>query len=149
MRVLDNPAAAQAKAAHAMRNPEGSGARFTLDGLAPDTARARAQAPVAILGGLDALIAIRAEENTRERRRRSARRGQGMLDVLDDLKLAVLEGRIAPGLQNRLLAALAGAGASGDTHLDGIITEIELRAEVELAKLRMREKQAAEDPAKR
>jgi hypothetical protein len=111
------------------------GARFTLD-PGGAMAKASAQAPVSILGGLEALIAIKSEDNTRERRRRSAKRGQVMLDVLDELKLAVLSGRITPELQARLGAAVRGADISGDPQLDGIIDAIELRAEVELAKLR-------------
>lgn len=112
------------------------GARFTLD-AGGATAKAAPMAPVSILGGLDALIAIKSEDNTRERRRRSARRGQVMLDVLDELKLALLSGRMTPELQARLSAALQGADISGDPRLDGIIDAIELRAEVELAKLKM------------
>lgn len=112
-----------------------SGARFTLDsGTA--TAKLEAHAPISILGGLEALIAIQSEDTTRERRRRSARRGQSMLDVLDELKLALLTGHLPPDMQARLSATLHEAGVSGDPQLDGIIDAIELRAEVELAKLR-------------
>ena len=88
------------------------------------------------MGGLEALIAIQSEDNSRERKRRSTRRGQAMLDVLDELKLALLSGNLPPDMQARLSATLREGWPSGDPKLDGIIDSIELRAEVELAKLK-------------
>ena len=112
-----------------------TGARFTLD-MGVTAQRAEAMAPVSIMGGLEALIAIKSEDNSKERRRRSVRRGQCMLDVLDELKLALLSGHLPTELQNRLAISLREEGMSGDPRLDGIMEGIELRAAVELAKLK-------------
>ncbi len=111
------------------------GTRFTLD-AGTTAAKLESHAPISILGGLEALIAIQSEDTSRERKRRSVRRGQGMLDVLDELKLALLGGHLPADLQRRLSATLREAGESGDPQLDGILDAIELRAEVELAKLK-------------
>ncbi|MCA1952699.1 MAG: flagellar assembly protein FliX [Hyphomicrobiales bacterium] len=136
MRIVDQKSVGSVSGT---RNARGAGraggARFTLDSGGA-LQRAESQAPISILGGLEALIAIQSEDTTRERRRRSARRGQGMLDILDELKLALLAGRVPPELQARLGAALRDAIPSGDPRLDGIVDAIELRAEVELAKLK-------------
>jgi len=112
-----------------------AGARFTLDS-GPATVKAEGSAPASILGGLEALIAIQSEDTTKERRRRGVRRGQSLLDLLDELKIALLSGALTPDLQNRLAAAMHDESFSGDPRLDGILESIDLRAAVELAKLR-------------
>lgn len=143
MRIVDQKSVSSVGTSRGASSAGGaSGARFTLE-TGATTVRAEAQAPISIMGGLEALIAIKAEDNTRERRRRSAKRGQAMLDVLDELKLALLSGRLPPDLQNRLAISLREAGDSGDPRLDGIIDSIELRAEVELAKLKQAQKRGA------
>lgn len=135
MRIVDQKSVNSVGSSRGARGSNGTGARFTIDSGAASP-KAEAKAPISILGGLEALIAIKSEDNTREKRKRSVKRGQGMLDVLDELKIALLGGRLPPGLQARLSASLAEAGASGDPRLDGILDSIELRAEVELAKLK-------------
>lgn len=135
MRIVEQKSVSSTGAARSARSAGGTGTRFTLDSGGA-TAKAEARAPISILGGLEALIAIQSEDNTREKRRRSVKRGQGLLDVLDELKLALLGGSLPPGIQSRLRAALHENGASGDPNLDGIVDAIELRAEVELAKLK-------------
>lgn len=140
MRIVDQKSVNSVGGARGGRGPASAGgARFTLD-AGGATAKLEAHAPISILGGLEALIAIKSEDNTRERRRRSVRRGQGILDVLDELKVALLAGRLPPDLQARLSATLREGLPSGDPALDGVIDAIELRAEVELAKLKQAQK---------
>jgi len=56
--------------------------------------------------------------------------------VLDDLKLAVLDGGIAPATLGRLIEAVRQERArTGDAGLEGLLDEIETRAAVEMAKL--------------
>jgi hypothetical protein len=136
MRIVDQKSIQNASGIRASRpGTSAGGARFSLDqgATAP---KAEALAPASILGGLDALIAIRSEDTTRERRRRSMRRGHGLLDLLDEIKLALLSGRLPVELQNRLAVALREESFSGDPRLDAVLESIDLRAAVELAKLR-------------
>ncbi|HEY8567089.1 MAG TPA: flagellar assembly protein FliX [Beijerinckiaceae bacterium] len=117
------------------RRPEASGRGFALDGQA-GAARAGGTAAAAPLATLDALLALQGEDDPAERRRRATRRGHDLLDGLDRLKAALLSGQI-PGAE---LTALAGrlreaSAASGDPKLDDLLGQIELRAQVELAKL--------------
>jgi len=83
-----------------------------------------------------ALIALQGiEEDPAERRRRSVARGKGALDVLDDLKLRLLSGNLDSATMLRLRDAAANLkSSSGDAGLDSVLSEIELRVEVELAK---------------
>jgi hypothetical protein len=62
-------------------------------------------------------------------------RGRGALDVLDALKIGLLSGNLDSSTVARLRDAAANLKASsGDPGLDAVLSEIELRVEVELAK---------------
>lgn len=143
IRIVDQKQVSGVGGSRGVRGSGGAGARFTVD-TGSQTARMEAKAPISILGGLEALIAIQSEDNTREKRRRSVKRGQSMLDVLDELKLALLGGSLPADLTNRLSMLARDNGLSGDPTLDSIMDSIELRAEVELAKLRAAAKQRGE-----
>jgi hypothetical protein len=84
---------------------------------------------------LDALIAMQGVDDATERRKRSVARGRGALDVLDELKLGLLAGSFDASTVARLRTAAADLkSSSGDPGLDAVLSEIELRVEVELAK---------------
>lgn len=123
----------------ATRRAEG-GRGFSLDTAATGSTAVAGTPAAASLAGLDAVLLLQAESETpHERRRRTAQRGQDLLDGLDRLKAALLAGRVAPhelrGIAGRLSER---SGLSGDPRLDGLMAEIELRAAVELAKLEAR-----------
>ena len=86
--------------------------------------------------GIDALLALQGiEEDPVEKRKRSVQRGKRALDVLDDLKLSLLSGKFDPATVGRLREAASNLkSSSGDPGLDAVLSEIELRVEVELAK---------------
>ena len=84
---------------------------------------------------LDALLALQSVEDPTERRKRAVKSGRQALDVLDALKLSVLDGTLDQSVVGRLKSAAEGLkGGSGDSGLDAVLGEIELRVEVELAK---------------
>src|SRR5262245_42693697 len=88
------------------------------------------------IGGIDALIALQGIEDPTERRRRAVARGRTALDALDDLKIGLLAGTLDPATLGRLKLAASGLkDGSGDSRLDGVLSEIELRVEVEIAKM--------------
>ncbi len=102
---------------------------------ATTAAETRSAAPPKAAGNIDALLALQGVEDPTERRKRSVQRGRGALDVLDDLKLGLLSGNFDASTVNRLRAAAANLkSSSGDAGLDAVLSEIELRVEVELAK---------------
>jgi hypothetical protein len=121
---------------------QSSGVRRTSSGnfsLPEDTASAgesRATLAPKAATGLDALLALQGiEEDPVERRKRSVQRGKRALDVLDDLKIGLLSGDLTGATVNRLRDAAANLkSSSGDPGLDSVLSEIELRVEVELAK---------------
>jgi hypothetical protein len=128
-----DPRFAAAAIASAARPREAAASRFSLE--EKPAAKAGAARSTAPLATLDAILQLQSEEDPRERRRRSAKRGHHLLDTLDKLKAALLSGSVPVGDLGRLARALADAGTSGDPELDTIVAHIELRAKVELAKL--------------
>jgi hypothetical protein len=116
----------------------GSGT-FHLD--TADTAKPQVPVPtLRTVGGIDALVALQGYEDPAERRRRAVGRGKSALDVLDQIKLGLLTGTLDPSNLNRLrVAAEQLKDRCGEPGLDEVLAEIELRVEVELAKMSPRE----------
>ncbi|THD61811.1 MAG: flagellar assembly regulator FliX [Bradyrhizobium sp.] len=105
---------------------------------ATGTPESRAAVAPRAAGNIDALLALQGIqdiEDPAERRKRSVQRGRGALDVLDDLKIGLLSGNFDASTVTRLRTAAADLkSTSGDPGLDAVLSEIELRVEVELAK---------------
>ena len=77
------------------------------------------------------------ELKERERRRKAVERGRKSLDLLDELKLALMSGSdVGPALTRLEKTASALGETSGEPGLDGLIEAIDLRVAVELAKHR-------------
>jgi hypothetical protein len=113
-----------------------SSSGFSLPEDIASSAETRATTAPKAAANIDALLALQGvEEDPAERRRRSVARGRGALDVLDDLKLRLLSGSLDSSTMMRLRDAAANLkSSSGDPGLDAVLSEIELRVEVELAK---------------
>jgi hypothetical protein len=88
------------------------------------------------VGGIDALIALQGLEDPTERRRQALKRGRVALDALDELKIGLLGGELTQATLVKLRSAAAFLkDGSGEAGLDSLLGEIELRVEVEIAKL--------------
>ncbi len=88
---------------------------------------------------IDALIALQGVEDPSERKKRAVAKGRNALDVLDALKLGLIDGSLDQSTVARLKVAADGlTDTSGDTGLDGVLGEIDLRVAVELAKAGVR-----------
>jgi hypothetical protein len=89
-----------------------------------------------MVGGIDALLALQGVEDPLERRKRAVKRGRVALDALDELKIGLLGGAFSTATLARLQEAAAHLKVgSGNTELDAVLGEIELRVEVEIAKM--------------
>lgn len=119
------------------RRSDGASGQFAPGGTAESPARAAATGGgPAGLSGLDALMALQAVDADRPRgRRRAVKRGHDLLDLLDEIKVGLLGGGVSSAALDRVLALVGGIEPSGDDRLDGLVADIALRAEVELAKL--------------
>jgi hypothetical protein len=102
---------------------------------ATSTSETRSAVAPKAAASIDALLAMQGIEDPVERRKRSVQRGKSALDVLDDLKIGLLSGNFDASTVGRLRYAAANLkSSSGDPGLDSVLSEIELRVEVELAK---------------
>ncbi len=127
-----NGPAAPAASGAARRTTSGS---FSLpqDDATPTPSGAGA---VRTVGGIEALMALQGVESADERRKRAVKRGHTALDLLDEMTLALLSGRLGAEMVHKLRAAAAGLkDLSGDPRIDQVLVEIDLRGEVELAKV--------------
>jgi hypothetical protein len=116
---------------------------FSVGGTdaAGDAAAAARVGTMLGVSSIDALLALQEVGGPIERRKKAVRRAGVILDVLDELKLSVLEGAIPPHTLGRLIEAVRQERMrTGDPGLEDVLDEIETRAAVELAKL---EQQAA------
>jgi hypothetical protein len=105
---------------------------------------AREAAPVAMTSApgavtsLDALLALQETGGPLERRRRAVSRAGRMLDMLDEMKIAILDGDVSGAALERLRGAASEArSGTDDPRLEAVLDEIETRAAVELAKREM------------
>jgi hypothetical protein len=104
-------------------------------GEAAPTARLAATTGI---GSIDALLLLQEVGGPLERRRKAVRRAGQILDVLDEVKLALLDGGAPPEALDRLMTAVRQERArTDDPRLEEILNEIETRAAVELAKLEL------------
>jgi hypothetical protein len=88
---------------------------------------------------VDALIALQGVETPTERKKRAVAKGRKALDVLDTLKLGLLDGSVDQSTLARLKVAAEGlTEGTGDSGLDTVLGEIDLRVAVELAKAGIR-----------
>ncbi|WP_395649848.1 flagellar assembly protein FliX [Brevundimonas sp.] len=114
---------------------------FSLGSTAGTSAPTAAPAASATtnVAGLSALMALQGVETATERRRRAIRRGGGLLDRLDELKIALLSGEAGEGALERLGRDLREARTDDDEPgLTDLLNQIDLRAAVELAKAEVR-----------
>jgi hypothetical protein len=86
--------------------------------------------------GVEALLALQDVGGPLERKRRAVRRAGRILDTLDRLKVALLEGELSGAELDRLSRAIRDErDQTEDPALEAVLDEIELRAAVEIAKL--------------
>ena len=135
MRIDSTRSTSGAKSAR-KSSATGDGASFRASlQQADETTRTAPPMASAQVGSVAALMALQGVEDPLEKRRRAERRGRQLLDGLDRLKMDVLEGRDPTSALLKLKTALESIrDDTGDSQLDSLLDQIELRAEVELAK---------------
>ena len=95
--------------------------------------RAQSSASLANVG---ALLALQGQDDVAERRRRATKRTYSLLDQLDALRVAILSDGVSRAQVNLLANTLREQrDMIDDAELAAILDDVELRAEVELAKL--------------
>jgi hypothetical protein len=118
--------------------PAAAGAGFSLPATAASAGPSQATPAGGVSGvaSVDALLALQNVGGPLERRRRAVGRAGRILDVLDEMKDALLGDSLGPHDMERLRRAVRDERLhTDDPNLEGVLDEIETRAAVELAKL--------------
>lgn len=97
--------------------------------------RTTAAAGIAPVASLDVLLALQADEPPAQRRARQARRGRDALDALERLEQGLLLGLAPAALHSEIERLQGGREMTGDSGLDAVLDEIDIRLAVEAAKL--------------
>jgi hypothetical protein len=117
------------------RASSGAGFSVSID-EAEEAAEAQRMAGLDGVMTVSALLALQGVEDPLSRRKRAMGRASRILDMLDDLKVAMLEGVASPAtLDNLAKTVREQRDATDDPRLEDVLNEIETRAAVELAKL--------------
>ncbi|WP_306016730.1 flagellar assembly protein FliX [Oceanicaulis sp. MMSF_3324] len=88
------------------------------------------------IGSVDALLALQGAGDSLSGKRQATERAFSLLDILDDLKLALLDGVLPQETLAKLMETLQSRrDATHDPRLEAALDEVEIRAAVELAKL--------------
>ncbi|HET9161716.1 MAG TPA: flagellar assembly protein FliX [Caulobacteraceae bacterium] len=138
MKVTSSTSVGQTGSARGAARPASGG--FAVESQTPalgaaPSARVAGTSPVS---SIDALLALQSVGTPLERRRRAVGRAGRILDLLDDVKVALLEGAMNPSALATLVAAVhEQRDRTDDPRLEGVLDEIETRAAVELAKFGM------------
>ena len=113
----------------------GAGTRFIVDNTGAKGGLSGVQGAQSI-NHIGALLASQEVDSSQLARDGAIKQGSQMLSLLDQLKLGLLNGRIAPHLIQQLRQHLASKEQFQiEPELQTLLKQIELRAEVELAKL--------------
>ncbi|KAA5803351.1 flagellar biosynthesis protein FlgI [Alkalicaulis satelles] len=117
------------------------GARASGD-FAPETSASASGSALAggigaaaSVNSIEALMALQGADDFQAARKRATERAFSLLDVLDDLKLAILDGALPRDTLERLMETVrTQRDATRDPRLEAALDEVEIRAAVELAK---------------
>jgi hypothetical protein len=135
MRVYSSSHVSNVSGANAARGANGVNSRFSLPHMMPP--QTSGATGISALANLDALMALQEVDDPVERKKRAVKRGHNILDSLGQLKASMLAGKVSSADLTRIVEHLRTRAPSPDPQLDDILAQIELRAEVELAKLGM------------
>ncbi len=134
MKVSGTRSTGTVSAAGRVRKTGAASVVFSADPAEATVAAAAPQAATAV-AGVDALLAMQEVDGDGTGRRRAVRRGHDMLDLLDDIRLALLEGALPAAKLKALLRVVnADAALTADPVINAVLAEVDLRARVELAK---------------
>jgi hypothetical protein len=136
MKVTGTGGIGQTGGARGPKAAGGEGFRLPSAGEPAAASQASGVATTSAVMGVEALLTLQDVGGPLERRRRAVGRAGRLLDVLDGIKIALLDGQLTAGDLQRLERAIRDQrAATDDPRLEELLDEIETRAAVELAKL--------------
>ncbi len=136
MKVTGPSGVGSAQGPRQARGAGGGGFQVAMPAAAAGPSQVSSVSANAGVMGVEALIALQDVGSPTERKRRAVRRAGRILDVLDEIKVALLDGDLSSEGLDRLRRAVREERANADDpKLEAVLDEIEVRAAVEVAKL--------------
>jgi hypothetical protein len=136
MKVTGSNGVGSAQGPRPARGGGGDGFRLAAPAAAAPSGQASSVSGPSGIMGVEALLALQDVGSSTDRRRRAVGRAGRILDVLDQIKVSLLEGDLAAADLERLRRAVREERAgTDDPGLEALLEDIELRAAVEVAKL--------------
>jgi hypothetical protein len=134
---VEGPRATEASNVRRLSRLQSGQPAFSLDAGAPSAKAVPVSAPVA-LNALDSILALHGVPDATQGRAKAVKRGQTLLDLLDEIRDGMLTGLVPQGVLRRLSAELQ-ARQDGflEPGLQSTLNDIEVRAQVELAKMQV------------
>lgn len=125
------------------RVSKGANASDSTFSVSTTDTRAAVAAP-GPLTALDSILTLQGMDDSTNGRSKGLQHGEHLLDMLDQVRDGLLAGGIPRSTLNRLAVAVGRRHESfADPKLQNVLDEIELRAQVELAKLEMMDRRVA------
>ncbi len=136
MRIQSNNPAAQLGKSGSTGRARSSSGGFSVPQDSGQTSRSQQTSHATGLSDVTSLLALQSVEDPMHGKRRKAiRKGNRMLDLLEDVRMGLLSGNLSVSVLQQLERLTEMSEASGDARIDALVEEIGLRAQVELAKL--------------
>nr|WP_321456396.1 flagellar assembly protein FliX [uncultured Cohaesibacter sp.] len=115
-----------------------SSGSFSVPQETQSTSRSQQTEQTAALQDMSALLALQTVDDALQgKRRKAVRKGNKMLDLLEEIKMGILCGTLSLSVLRQLERLVADQEPSGDERIDALLEEIGLRAQVEIAKLEL------------
>ena len=130
---IDGPSRSSEISRRGRRSAANGSGTFEVAEIA-ETAPGKPSAIAGATAAVDSLIALQEIDGEAADRREAMRWGSDVLDGLDRIRLDLLGEGVSVRRLRELRALLQNVSRANDPDLDGILSEIELRARVELAK---------------
>ena len=136
MRISQTRRSNAPQAGRASRGAASRGGDFQLPSNRK-TARRREISGASQISSIDTIVALQAVDDASDRRRQAVETGDRILDLLDRLKIGLLSGSISASDLSRLKKTIEKQqSVDEDPDLNEVLKQIDLRARVELAKLK-------------
>ena len=135
MRINRQGALSKTASARRPAGKAGGGQQFSIEPSSGGATTSPVMTPAA-LGSVDALLALQELPDATISTRRALVRAENILDALEDVQMSLVVGALPQAQLKRLLGLVRREqGQVPDPKLSEILKEVELRAQVELAKL--------------
>ncbi len=136
MKITETTAVGKARNAGKKKSTtEGGAFEAFLGDSTEQTSTIQNAAPLSDISPTNALLSLQEAPNQKKEAQEAINYGNQLLDLLDQLRIDILTGSISPVRAQNMIQNLKKNHSISDPHLKNTLQEIELRIEVEIAKL--------------